>query len=98
MSLGDILEAWQAVEMSDWGNQGIHKALNEDNGKHRQRRSVMFSATGVGGNAKTGIKYYGKGATSLEVSQLLLSVVSLITGSIHLTAVANWVFSGYKRG
>ena len=35
---------------------------------HRKKRDMSFLAAGVGGNPKTGIKFYGKGSASLEVT------------------------------
>ena len=45
--------------------------------RKRQKRDtevgkrVAFSASGVGGNAKIGIRFYGKGSASLEVNVCL---------------------------
>ena len=37
----------------------------------RAKRDAAFAASGVGGNAKSGIKFYGKGNPSLEVGNFL---------------------------
>ena len=36
---------------------------------HRAKREVSYSVEGVGGNAKTGIRFYGKGSPTLKVKQ-----------------------------
>ena len=38
----------------------------------RTKRDAAFAASGVGGNAKSGIKFYGKGNPSLKVGDSFL--------------------------
>ena len=40
----------------------------EGTGDTEAGQRVAFSASGVGGNAKIGIRFYGKGSSKLEVS------------------------------
>ena len=62
-STGRILENWQGMEGALWKT-----SRNVQLQTHRRKRDMSFSAVGVGGNPKTGIKFYGKGSASLEVT------------------------------
>ena len=44
------------------------KDKERDTGDTEAGQRVAFSASGVGGNAKIGIRFYGKGSSELKVS------------------------------
>ena len=63
---GDVLEAWQGISSALWRVKR-EAIMKEGHQQQRKRRDISFLSSGVGGNAKTGIKFYGKGSPSLEV-------------------------------
>ncbi len=67
---GAVLRSWQGMSPALWRRRR-EMALRREEARApgRQRRDVAYTAMGVGGNAKTGIRFYGKGQANIEVTR-----------------------------
>ena len=76
-SLGGILDNWQGINMASWRiwRNAIQKHLYDS--EEWVKRDILFSTQAVGGNAKSGIQFYGKGSPSLDVSTKTNTVYQL---------------------
>ena len=64
---GEILEYWQGMTNA-FALRKKMKRQRRNTGDTEAGQRVAFSASGVGGNAKIGIRFYGKGSSKLEVN------------------------------
>ena len=81
-----ILENSQGISSATWRL----RRETEQEGKRVQKRDIMYLALGVGGNAKTGITYYGKGQAILEVcfdEKVAFLFPSFVGGGAYLVKV-----------